>query len=89
MRSRGLLESQADSPKPASPEVASQELAYLRSSLGLGREWSVGRLAIDFLKAALRPGALRGAACLDVLKGSGARVSLPVAHYSDSSPRSW
>ncbi len=33
-----------------------------------------------------RPGVLRGAACLDVLKGSGARVGLPVAHYSDSIP---
>ena len=32
---------------------------------------------------------LRGAACPDVLKGLGDRVSLPVAHYSDSSPRSW
>ena len=32
---------------------------------------------------------LRGAACPDVLKGPGTRVSLPVAHYSDSSPRSW
>ena len=32
---------------------------------------------------------LRGAACPDVLKGLGARVCLPVAHYSDSSPRSW
>ena len=59
----------------------------MRSSLGLGCEWSVGRLAIDFLKAALRPGALRGAACPDVLKGSGARVGLPVAHYSDRSQR--
>ena len=27
---------------------------------------------------------LRGAACPDVLKGLGARVSLPVAHYSDN-----
>ena len=36
-------------------------------------------------KAALRPGVLRGAACPDVLKGSGARVGLPVAHYSDTS----
>ena len=34
-------------------------------------------------KAALRPGVLRGAACPDILKGSGALVSLPVAHYSD------
>ena len=34
-------------------------------------------------KAALRLDALRGAASPDVLKGSGTRVSLPVAHYSD------
>ena len=40
-------------------------------------------------KAAPRLDALRGAASPVVLKGSGTRVSLPVAHYSDSSPRSW
>ena len=35
-------------------------------------------------KAALHPGVLRGAVSPDVLKGSGPRVSLLVAHYSDS-----
>ena len=55
----------------------------LKSSLGLSHEWLVGHPTVAFLKAALRPGVLRGAACPDVLKGSGARVSLPVAHYSD------
>ena len=32
---------------------------------------------------------LWGAACPDVLKDPGTRVSLPVARYFDSSPRSW
>ena len=42
-----------------------------------------------FQKAALFLGILRGTVNPDVLKGYGRRVSLPVAHYSDSSPRSW
>ena len=35
-------------------------------------------------KAELYPDVLRGTAGPDVLKGSGSRVRLPVAHYSDS-----
>ena len=39
-----------------------------------------------FQKAALFLGFLRGAVSPDVLKDYGRRVSLPVAHYFDSSP---
>ena len=42
-----------------------------------------------FQKLALYLGILRGAVSPDVSKGYGRRVSLPVAHYSDSSPQSW
>ena len=61
--------------------------------LGVGPSWSRlpehGRLlAAGHQKAALHLDVLRGAASPDVLKGSGTRVRLPVAHYSDSSPRS-
>ena len=35
-------------------------------------------------EAALRPRVLRGVARPDVLKGSGTRVGLPAAHYSDT-----
>ena len=40
-------------------------------------------------KAALHLDVLRGADSPDALKGFGARVRLPVAHYFDSSPRRW
>jgi len=56
--------------------------------LGLGLSWS--RLqGLGLSWSQLLGLGLRGAACPDVLKGPGTRVSLPVAHYSDSSPRSW
>ena len=70
--------------------AASQESAHMDAVF-----WSLAAFQQSSIrpaghrKAVLYLGALRGAACPDVLKGSGSRVSLPVAHYSDSSPRSW
>ena len=62
------------------------------SSLGLGisgsRPWDSAYLGVvpgtrHILESSLGLG-MSGAACPNVLKGSGARVSLPVAHYPDS-----
>ena len=65
----------------------------LRVGLSGSRPWDSAYLGVvpgtrHILESSLGLG-LRGAARPDVLKGSGARVSLPVAHYSDNSPRSW
>ena len=53
-----------------------------------GRQLGVGlsrsrRLGLGLSWSRLLGLGLRGAACPDVLKGPGTRVSLPVAHYSD------
>ena len=63
------------------------------SKVGLleGRQLGVGlsggrQLGVGLSRSRRLGLGLRGAACPDVLKGLGARVSLPVAHYSDTFP---
>ena len=80
----------ADCWEPASQEAACQESARLESAfLSMAAFWQSAIRPADRQKADLYVDAFRGTAGPDFLKGSGARVRLPVAHYSDSSPRSW
>ena len=80
----------ADCWEPASLEAAFQESACLGAAfLNMAIFWQSAVRPAGHQKAALRLDVLRGVAGPDVLKGSGTRVRLPVAHYSDSSPRSW
>ena len=72
--------------EPASLEAACQESARLGAvflSAAVFQQSVVCPAGCQ--KAALHLDALRGAASPDALKGSGARVRLPVAHYPDTS----
>ena len=89
MRAWGLLASRADSPWLASLEVASQESAHPevvpRTQPRVGSRPPHRRL----LEGSSSSWGLEGRSLPRCLERFWAWVSLPVAHYSDSSPRSW
>ena len=90
MGAQTLRAPRADCQEPASLEAACWESARLGAVF-----WSLAAFRQPTIRASRLPGGgasfwmFMGRSRPNVLKGSGTRARLHVAHYFDSSPRSW